>query len=274
MVLNWLIVVLGKNKSKSLQTKFDVCIFKDFRVMLGYIPTKIRNAWSKHRWGIFGYLAILNIKYYLKKFFSPELFDQKSSIDQIPGVETNRAVHASSLGYTRDYGQGGSAYAAIDENAFIKALRYIPIDPSDFHFVDLGSGKGRALFLAAKAGFGKVIGVEFSADLHLLAQKNIVAASKSWPNTNRIETIHGDARSFDPPNAPTVLYLYNPFDAEVMSQVVRNWEKSVKTHIHEVWVIYVNPVDRDIFENSPCFQIFSSVSGFVIFKRKFTDVKQ
>lgn len=116
--------------------------------------------------------------------------------------------------------------------------------------------------------------MEFSADLHLLAQKNIVAASKSWPNTNRIETIHGDARSFDPPNAPTVLYLYNPFDAEVMSQVVRNWEKSVKTHIHEVWVIYVNPVDRDIFENSPCFQIFSSVSGFVIFKRKFTDVKQ
>ena len=149
--------------------------------MLGYIPKKIRNAWSKHRWGMFGYLAILNIKYYSKKFFSPELFDQKSSIDQIPGVETNRAVHASSLGYTRDYGQGGSAYAAIDENAFIKALCDIPIDPSDFHFVDLGSGKGRALFLAAKAGFSKVIGVEFSADLHFLAQKNIVAASKSWP---------------------------------------------------------------------------------------------
>lgn len=87
MVLNWLIVVLGKNKSKSLQTKFDVCIFKDFRVMLGYIPTKIRNAWSKHRWGIFGYLAILNIKYYLKKFFSPNFLIKKAPLIKFQGLK-------------------------------------------------------------------------------------------------------------------------------------------------------------------------------------------
>lgn len=236
--------------------------------MQEYIKKKIRNAWAKHGWGIFGSLLILNIKHYSKKYLMPDLFDQKSSIDRIPGVETNRSVNASSLGYTRDYGRGASAYEAIDENTFMMALRNIPIDPSDFYFVDLGSGKGRALFLAAKAGFNNVVGVEFSEDLHLLATKNITAASKSWPNTNRIRAIHGDARSYDPPNAPIILYLYNPFDAEVMSQVVKKWEDSVSAHIHDVWVMYANPVDRDLFERSPCFQYISSTAGFAIFRRR------
>lgn len=238
------------------------------------ITARIKNAWAKHGLGIFGSLAILNIKYYSKKFFMPGLFDRASSIDRIPGVETNVGVHASSLGYTRDYGRGGSAYAAIDENAFIKALHEIPIDPSAFYFVDLGSGKGRALFLAAKAGFNRVIGVEFSEDLHLLARKNIAAASKSWSNTNRIETIHGDARNYDPPNAPTVLYLFNPFDAEVMTQVVEKWDKSASSHIHDVWVMYANPVDRDLFERSACFQYISSLAGFAIFRKRSANSEQ
>lgn len=233
-----------------------------------FVPKKIRNAWLKHGWNIFGPLAILNIKYYYKRFFMPGLFDQKSSVDRIPGVETNRAVHASSLGYTRDYGRGGNAYGAIDENTFIRALQCIPIDPSGFYFVDLGSGKGRALFLAAKTGFNKVIGVEFSQSLHLLAEKNIAAASKSWPHVNRIEIIHGDARNYDFPVVPTILYLYNPFDVEVMSQVLKNLEKSVRTHINDVWVMYANPIDRELFEGSPYFQYISSVAGVAIFRRR------
>ncbi len=233
---------------------------------------KFQNVWSRHGWKIFGPLAILNIKHYCKRIFAVGNLEAKSSVDRIPGVETNRAVYLSALGYTHEHGAGGYAYEAVDEDKFFTTLRSLPIDPSDFCFVDLGSGKGRALFLAAKFGFNKVIGVEFSANLHLQAKKNLEAASRSWPNADRIEIIHGDALDYAPPNTATVLYLYNPFDMEIMSRVLRNWEDSMSTHFHDVWVVYGNPTEFALFNNSSHFQYMSSVAGFAIFRRKSTNI--
>jgi len=36
----------------------------------------------------------------------------------------------------------------------------VPLEPAESTFVDLGSGRGRALFFAARTGFHRVIGVE------------------------------------------------------------------------------------------------------------------
>ena len=232
---------------------------------------KMQNAWSRHGWRMFGFLVVSNVKHYCKKIFMPGKIEAKSSVDRIPGVETNRAVYLSSLGYTHEHGAGGHAYEAIDEDKFIAALHELPISPLDYCFVDLGSGKGRALFFAARAGFDKVIGVEFSEDLHLLAKKNIEAASKSWPNTNRIEVIHGDARDYTPPSAATVLYFYNPFGFEIMARVLDNWEKSMLAHAHDVWVMYGNPTEVNLFKNSAHFQHISSVTEFAIFRRKINE---
>ena len=102
----------------------------------------IKNAWSRHGWKMFGPVALLNIKHRFKILLSPGKFDAKSSVDNIPGVETNKSVYLSALGYTHEYGAGGNAYEPIDEDKFITAIRSLPIDPSKFCFVDLGSGKG------------------------------------------------------------------------------------------------------------------------------------
>lgn len=229
---------------------------------------RIKNAWSRHGWKMFGPVALLNIKHRFKILLSPGKFDAKSSVDNIPGVETNKSVYLSALGYTHEYGAGGNAYEPIDEEKFITVIRSLPIDPSTFCFVDLGSGKGRALFLAAKMGFNKVIGVEFSENLHLLAKKNIEAAANSWPNTDRMEVIHGDARDYAPPDAATVLYLYNPFDAQIMSPVLKTWEKSMSTRVHDVWIVYANPTEAALFKHSPSLEHISSIAGFAVFRRK------
>lgn len=195
---------------------------------------------------------------------------KKSAIDQIPGVETSSAVYLSALGYSEDYGAGGHAYEPIEEEDFAKALDQLAINPPDFHFVDLGSGKGRALFLASKAGFCKVTGVEFSGELHQQAQKNIESASVSrmWPHTDRIEVFHDDAANYEPPKVPLVLYLFNPFDATIMGRVVDRWTKSMVTHSHDLWVMYGNPTEASFFNKHPDFQYISSVAGFAIFRRK------
>ena len=112
------------------------------------LASKIQSYWRRHGWRIFGPLIIINIKYYSKRFFKHgSMKFKKSAIDQIPGVETSSAVYLSALGYGEDYGAGGHAYEPIEEEDFAKALDQLAINPPDFHFVDLGSGKGRALFL-------------------------------------------------------------------------------------------------------------------------------
>lgn len=43
-------------------------------------------------------------------------------------------------------------------------------------FLDYGSGKGRALIMAAQYPFRRILGVEFSPQLSLIASQNI-----EWP---------------------------------------------------------------------------------------------
>ena len=58
-----------------------------------------------------------------------------------------------------------------------RVTRYIidalDIDPADYTFIDYGSGKGRALFVAAQQPFRKVVGVEISEQLHRVAENNL-----------------------------------------------------------------------------------------------------
>jgi hypothetical protein len=58
-------------------------------------------------------------------------------------------------------------YAPVRAANAHAALRDLPIgDYAQYTFVDVGSGKGRMLFVAAEYRFRKVIGVEFATDLH------------------------------------------------------------------------------------------------------------
>ena len=42
-----------------------------------------------------------------------------------------------------------------------------------FAFVDMGSGKGRALLVASELPFAKIVGVELSQELHQIAEENV-----------------------------------------------------------------------------------------------------
>src|SRR3954471_2990982 len=62
-------------------------------------------------------------------------------------------------------------YVPTDYETFERAMRHVEVKPEDV-FVDFGSGKGRIVILAAALPFRRVIGVEFSAQLHEIAFAN------------------------------------------------------------------------------------------------------
>ena len=64
----------------------------------------------------------------------------------------------------------------------------------DFTFIDMGSGKGRVLFVAAERPFRSIQGVEYDAGLHRQAEDNIARSSRKL---SRIELHNVDASQYE-----------------------------------------------------------------------------
>src|SRR6478752_3089102 len=90
-------------------------------------------------------------------------------------VDTTR----SNVGFGTQFLAGVTArpYFATEPWLFEQIMQALPIDVSQFTFVDLGCGKGRVLLMASDYPFKRIIGVEFMPELHRAAQKNIVGYS-------------------------------------------------------------------------------------------------
>ena len=71
--------------------------------------------------------------------------------------------------------------AAIEPARFRKVLASLQIAFHDYTFIDFGSGKGRALLLASEFPFKRIIGLEFSPELHGTQKKILRATGLPFP---------------------------------------------------------------------------------------------
>jgi SAM-dependent methyltransferase len=129
-------------------------------------------------------------------------------------------------------------YFATEPWLFEQMMQALPVHFQDFTFVDLGSGKGRALLMAAPYGFRRIVGVELMPEWHRTAQENIrkfVAENQSAPP---IESLCLDARDFDFAAGPLVVYLFNPFPEPVFAAVMERLRQSVLKKARPVFVAY------------------------------------
>jgi predicted RNA methylase len=121
-------------------------------------------------------------------------------------------------------------------------LRALPDDASRFTFVDLGSGKGRVLALAAAHGFGTVVGVEFARELHDVAEANARAARVRGVE---FEPLLADAALFAFPRSPLVVHFNNPFDETVMARVLENLADAYDAGCSPLVVVYQQLTKED-----------------------------
>ena len=123
----------------------------------------------------------------------------------------------------------GIQQSAVSQGLAHGALR-------DFTFIDLGSGKGRVLLMAADYPFKRIIGVEFMPELHRAAQENI--AGYSSDRQRLIESVCMDARDFEFPPEPLVAYLFNPFSESTFAHVLEGLRRSVEQSPRPVYIAY------------------------------------
>ena len=140
-------------------------------------------------------------------------------------------------------------YAGSQPSVLRLALNdLLPLD--DYTFIDLGCGKGRALLVASEFSFRAIVGVELSSRLAEIARRNAEIVATKFPARTPVRVAVGDASTFPLPAGNIVLFLYNPFGAKLIANVVAGVEAALAAAARNIYIIYYNPVAGDCFDAS------------------------
>ncbi|SRR6266481_3926676 len=214
--------------------------------------TQVGYAWRRHGpIGLF-WLIGYNIAYHVSRRgrhapASQEMdaFDSKYGTDTA-SFRDIRDLDAISLPAALFAGR----YEPSSAELVRSALDRLQIDPERFTFIDFGSGKGRALLIAAGFPFKEVVGVEFSRELHEIAKKNIALIPPEITRAGVLRSIHGDAAVFELPKSDLVCYFYNPFGPPVITVVAERLAAHHKDYGYRIIIIYANPHHPEVFERT------------------------
>jgi SAM-dependent methyltransferase len=139
------------------------------------------------------------------------------------------------------------------------------IDFREFTFIDIGSGKGRALLMAAEYPFRRILGIELLPALHRVAQENIKKYKSDSQQCFAIDRLLGDACDFPFPLEPIVLYLFNPLPEAGLARMLSNLEHSLREHPRPVLVLYHNPLLEPVLTRSVTFKKIAGTHQYSIF---------
>jgi hypothetical protein len=194
------------------------------------------------------------------KHFEPAPFDR------LHGVDTSGIVRIASMEISSPNYVYGAFYKGSDPEKFRVLVSRLPLGDRKFTFVDLGSGKGRTLLIASEFPFRRIIGVEFAADLHRIAEQNIrrFCGSNGNLRCSDIQSVCADAAAYAFPVEPLVLYFYEPFESPVLRQVLERLKDSYETNPRPLFILYHHAPRATILssETAKCEHLFATC-GYV-----------
>jgi SAM-dependent methyltransferase len=188
--------------------------------------------------------------------------------DQMHGVDTSGLVPAKHLvtGHANDehvtayYGVAPSILRALI-GRWLDTVPPYPIE--SYTFIDVGAGKGRGLLVASEYSFRKVAGIELNPEMAAIARQNVERwkrAHSEDPTAARIapiEIFEQDALEYDLPGSPTLLFLFHPFEAPVLKQLLRRIETQFANRPGTLDLLYVNAECANVIDRNPAFtQLF------------------
>jgi hypothetical protein len=115
--------------------------------------------------------------------------------------------------------------------------------------IDLGCGKGGAVFTLCRFPFYEVLGVDISKDLVRVAEWN-----RNKLGLKNVRFICADAALFTEYDSIEFVYMYNPFPAPVMKAAIRNLCESIARVDRRVMILYKRPYCHDIVVDGGVFK--------------------
>jgi len=192
----------------------------------------------------------------------------RSEFDRKFQVDTSGEIHLTELEIDSANSAFGNSYQPSPPKVFFEMLATIDIRYDDYTFIDLGSGKGLVLLLASNYPFRRIIGVEFSPELHRIAEQNIRNYQNPAQQCRSIESLLGDAVEYRIPEEPEVLYLFNPFNEKIMEVLGANIRRSLESHPRPLFVLYKNPIANAVFEGGQFLTAVKVTKEYAIYKHE------
>ena len=142
-----------------------------------------------------------------------------------------------------------TAYSPAPSKVFQWSLAGLEIDPKRYHLVDLGSGRGFAVLLAAALPFRSVTGVEFAEQLHEDAVANLDWARQHGSlEASEVSLLHESVLEYPIANEPSIFLLYNPFQGAVMDSFLDRLVQSLRSSPRPHRLLYLHPKEHRMFQ--------------------------
>lgn len=134
-------------------------------------------------------------------------------------------------------------YQGASYKVLFRIFNKIVAQTKELDFVDIGAGKGRAVFVAESFGYKNLTGIEMDKNLFSDSIENLKTyALKN--KTSNILFVDANALDYNYKNKATVYFLFNPFNDTVLKKVLNQISSST---IKETWFVYMNPKYSKVF---------------------------
>lgn len=186
--------------------------------------------------------------FYLFEYARSYIEERFEAFDARFGTDTSAPV------FERDQKTSVHFYVATTASIICEILSSLSLQPNKYVFVDMGSGKGRALLVASEFPFVKIVGIELSESLHRIAQENVNRYKPASQQCAAFDLRCMDALDYSYEDAPLVLFLFDPFGRDILQRIIANLESSLKARPRDAYVVYVYPQYEDLLQNSSVLQ--------------------
>ena len=192
----------------------------------------------------------------------PEARRVDSGFDAEYGTDTNADLTPREAGIPAERRDAATMYLPTMDEDLETILDALPWPDSlrrRSTFVDLGSGKGRAVFLAAMRQFRAVLGVELSPVLHEVAKRNLEIMRSAGVLESPVNMLLADATELEPPDGPLLTYMYHPFRDSIAAEVMAGLVLSLERNPRPAGILYCHPtlqpcIDPEVFTVSGVFR--------------------
>ena len=160
-------------------------------------------------------------------------------------------------------------YEPVQGRKFRAIMAGVRLEPASSSFLDLGAGRGRAMLLAARAGFREIVGVELDPQLAVEATVNVDRwlASRAGRRSGAWLTVRQeDAVETAIPDGPVLVFLYNSFGPVSLRLVLDRMLASHLADPRPMWLCYLNPQHAAVTDAEPALVAQVRRHGWVIYR--------
>jgi len=166
--------------------------------------------------------------------------------DRRHDVDTAGSIQLAALDVVGPHRSKGNEAVCTSPKTFDFIMKSLPQDLQGRTFIDIGSGKSRTLLLASRYPFAEIIGVEFARELVEIARSNIRRFGNPSQKCRALCVVEADAATYEFPDAPLVVYFYNPFSKDVFDIVLKNLVSSLERRPRNCFIVYGSSSHRAI----------------------------